>query len=148
MEILDSIYREIEKYDNAFLEPETEEIQEYVKVLWACAEMLAETNVVKNNPDNWTVLDEITADSILGEKPGDKVFKYPLTSVGQTLFVLTHIKHHDIGAWIRERRERAGLSRYALAKKIDCHISSITNWENNKQVPGIDKYVAIYNATK
>lgn len=52
---------------------------------------------------------------------------------------------YDFGLRIRQLREERGLSRAALAKKLDVSAETIYRYENNLQVPSLErtKHMAI-----
>lgn len=150
--ILDNITTETSRFE-AIQEYErelTEVEQEYYEVLNFCYDLIADTRYFTENPDNYAELDEITADPIAGEKPGDRVYRYCPSSnkLAQAAGIFISLKRNEkIGDWCKHRREAAGLSKYVLAKKLDCTIRSITLYEEGKQIPSFDRVVEIYQAT-
>ena len=53
----------------------------------------------------------------------------------------------DSAEIIKTLRERAGLSRSELARRIGVCVQSVCNWEDRKASPTVDKIIAICNAT-
>lgn len=151
MNILDYINAEtsqfeaIQEYERELSEVE----REYYEVLNFCYDLIADTKYFTDNPDNYAELGEL-ADPISGEKPDERAYRYCPSSnkLAQAASIFISLKRGEkIGDWCRHRREAAGMSKYSLAKKLDCTIRSITLYEEGRQIPSFDRVVEIWENT-
>ena len=39
------------------------------------------------------------------------------------------------GAWLREVRARTGMTQFALAKRLDISLTTVSRWENDHEYP-------------
>lgn len=139
MKSIEAISSEIMYYQEL---KQTPEINEYINIINLCYDLIANTSLMINNPENYTTLGD-TADEMLGENPEDRVYRYGTILNPITDYLGLVLKNKPIKDFIKETRESLKMTKYAFSKLTGYSESQLRQWENGQNTPGIDKVLDI-----
>ena len=58
-----------------------------------------------------------------------------LSAKSRILLRRWRMKHDNISAYLKENRERLGITQRELADALDIHYKTISKWENKRSIP-------------
>lgn len=146
---IETICKEIELYeairDNS--DSFSQENKEYLDVLYTCYDLLANSQNMRNDKDNYSILGEL-ADETAGEKPTESTYKYSTIRNELVDLILVSLDKEGVAGWVRRTREKLGYSKYRLAKELGISHTQIGFWEVGTNMPAFERIVQIYRLSK